>query len=374
MGLTLDLYLLRRFAVTILASFVAVFALVVLVDLVELIGDNARARIGIGALLGLAALHAPSLLLAAAPFTVLVAALFCFALLNRRAELIVIRASGVSLWRLLAPAVLMAAAVGVFALTVYHPIAATFTARYEVLREHYFGTGRSRLTVSREGVWLRQSGEAEQIIIHARRAIGSIGRLSVVSLFRFDRDGRLIERIEARAALLEPGAWRLTEARRWNFLGLDLSQASEAGLATRASGPGEIRIPTDLTVARIEESFSPPEAVTFLALPRFIELLEGAGFSAARHRLYYHGLLALPLVFVAMVLIGAAFALRPPRFGGLGRMALACVLTGFAYFVLSDVAEALGASATVSPMAAAWTPPLAALLLALGLLLHLEER
>lgn len=373
MGMTLDLYIARRLAAAIVLALAAVFGLAVVVELVELTGDNAKAQVGFGQLLGLAVLHAPSVVMTAGPFVVLVAALACFALLNRRAELIVIRASGVSLWRLLLPAMLVAAALGLFAVTIYQPVAATFTARYEVLRDAYFGGGRSQLTISREGLWLRQGDARGQTVIRARRAIGTTGRLSVVSVFRFDAGDRLVERIEARAALLEPGAWRLTEAWRWRFVGIDLS-VSEAGLATQAEGPAEVRVPTDLTEARIEESFAGPQTIGFWELPRFIELLEAAGFSPARHRLHYHGLMAIPLVSVAMVLIGAAFALRPLRFGGLGRMALGCVLTGFAYFTLSDVAQALGASATVSPVAAAWTPPLAALLLALGLLLHLEER
>ena len=74
-----------------------------------------------------------------------------------------------------------------------------------------------------------------------------------------------------------------------------------------------------------------------------------------------------------MVLFGAAFSTRHARFGGLGVMALGCVLTGFAYFFLSDVAQALGASGAVPAALAAWGPPAAAVLLATGLLLHLED-
>jgi lipopolysaccharide export system permease protein len=54
-------------------------------------------------------------------------------------------------------------------------------------------------------------------------------------------------------------------------------------------------------------------------------------------------------------------------------MALGCVLSGFGYFFLSDIATALGALGAVPVMIAAWAPPTAAVLLALGLLLHLED-
>ena len=50
---------------------------------------------------------------------------------------------------------------------------------------------------------------------------------------------------------------------------------------------------------------------------------------------------------------------RHVRFGGLGYMALGCVVAGFGYFFLSDIANALGASGAVPVMLAAWAPPMA---------------
>ncbi|HLS18824.1 MAG TPA: LptF/LptG family permease, partial [Paracoccaceae bacterium] len=98
-----------------------------------------------------------------------------------------------------------------------------------------------------------------------------------------------------------------------------------------------------------------------------------SGFSSSRHRLHWLRLAAQPAVFVAMVLIGAVFSMRHQRFGGLGYMALATVIAGFGYFFLSDIAGALGASGAIPVMLSGLGPPLAAVLLSLGLLLHLED-
>ncbi len=101
--------------------------------------------------------------------------------------------------------------------------------------------------------------------------------------------------------------------------------------------------------------------------------MEEAGFSGRRHRLFLQSELAKPALFAAMVLIGAAFALRPARFGQVGVMIVLAVLAGFSLYFLKDFAESLGASGAIPLMVAAWTPPIAAILLALGLLLHLED-
>jgi lipopolysaccharide export system permease protein len=142
---------------------------------------------------------------------------------------------------------------------------------------------------------------------------------------------------------------------------------------TRAVPLERMRIPTDLTAEHIQESFAPPETISFWKLPGFIALLEQSGFSSSRHKMHWYRLLSAPVVFVAMVLVGAAFSMRHFRVSGLGFAALGCLIAGFGYFFLSDIANALGASGAVPVMIAAWAPPLSAALFALGLLLHLED-
>jgi len=373
MSPTLSLYIARRFLGIVLACFVSVYLLVVLVDTVELLRAGADSRAGFAELLGMALLHAPSITVTAAPFTVLLAGMVCFAMLARSSELVVTRAAGVSVWRLLAPALAVAALLGVFVFTAYNPVASALATRFEALEERLFQRSSSRLSVSADGLWLRQGGPDGQTVIHAERAGRDVDRLWRVSVFRFGLDDRLSRRIEAQSALLTDRAWRLTGVRDWDLLAIAAGDNSGATMPTQPAVLDEMMLPTDLTPARIRESFAAPETISFWKLPEFIRLLDEAGFSSNRHRLHWYGLLALPLVFAAMLLIGAAFSMRHARFGGLGFMALGCVLCGFGYFFLSDIAAALGGSGSVPVAVAAWAPPLSAVLFALGLLLHLED-
>jgi lipopolysaccharide export system permease protein len=54
-------------------------------------------------------------------------------------------------------------------------------------------------------------------------------------------------------------------------------------------------------------------------------------------------------------------------------MVLYAMLAGFAIFFLRNFAQALGETGQIPILVAAWSPPLAAALFALGLLLHLED-
>ena len=373
MRMTLWMYIARRFLTMVLATFLAVITLVVIVDLVELLRSNKQGNAGFLDLIGMAFLHAPSITITAAPFAVLLASMMCFAMLARSSELVVTRAAGVSVWRLMSPAIVVAIGLGVFSFAVYNPIASAFAAKFESLEQRFFDRTSSKLAVSSGGLWLRQGSEEGQTVIRAKRASGDIQRLWDVSIFQFDQNDRQIGRMNARSAVLEDRQWRLNGVRRWDLLE-DAAENTDAALTeTVAIAVDEMYISTDLTVEHILDSFAAPETISFWKLPGFIQILEESGFSSNRHRMHWFGLISAPVIFVAMVLVGAAFSMRHARFGGLGVMALGCVMSGFAYFFLSDSANALGASGSVPVTLAAWAPPLSAVLFALGLLLHLED-
>lgn len=373
MKLTLWFYIARRFLAIALAAFLAVFTLVVIVDLVELMRSNRNGQAGFADLVGMALLHAPSVTITAAPFTILLASMTCFALLARSSELVVTRAAGVSVWRLISPALMSAALLGIIACTTYNPVASAFAAKFETLEQRYFDRSSSRLAVSGGGLWLRQGNEQGQTVIRAKRASGTIERLWDVSIFQFDPNDQLFRRLSARSAVLADRAWRLNGVLRWDMDGSPEADPDNALVETRAIAVDEMYISTDLTLEHIQDSLAAPQTIGFWSLPGFIAVLEESGFASARHKMHWFGLLSSPIVYIAMVLIGAAFSMRHARFGGLGFMALGCVMAGFGYFFLSDIANALGASGSVPVVLAAWAPPVSAVLFALGLLLHLED-
>ncbi|SFI76759.1 LPS export ABC transporter permease LptG [Albimonas pacifica] len=388
---TLSLYVMRRFVGAFTAAFAAVLLLVVLVDLVEQMRRSAGTATNFSQVLELSLLHAPSLMMEILPFLTLIAALTCFARLARSSELVVTRAAGVSVWRLIAPAVAAAALGGVLAFSVLDPLSAGLLQRFERQEARWIKDRASLLSVSGNGLWLRQAGGEGQTVVHAQRANGDGTQLWRVSLFRFAEGDRLAARVEAARAVLEPGRWVLYDVREWDLAQPTARSSPEGGTPpageTDAQAQAELGVapamgwtdleqltlPTELTRAQILESFASPGTISFWALPGFIKGLEAAGVSAARHRMHWQAQLALPLLLPAMVLIGAAFSMRHVRFGGLGLMALGAIGTGLAYFFLANVTQAFGGSGAIAAPLAAWIPPVAMTLFALGLLLHLED-
>ncbi len=310
-------------------------------------------------------LQAPKVVYEAFPLVLMLASLVTFLRLARTSELVVMRAAGVSALRLIAIPGFAALALAVILVGLVNPLVAAAIKRGAAVEDSLRGREPSRLSFSNDGLWLRQSDPQGQTVIQAARANPDGTLLRQVRMHRFDREGGLYSRIEAKTARLGFGSWLLTGAARWD-------RASDGRFEKSPETVG-LRLPTDLTSGQILDSFSPPETLSFWQLGRFIRQMEDAGFSGRRHRLFLQSELAKPALFTAMVLIGAAFALRPARFGQVGVTVLLAVLAGFALYFLKDFAESLGASGALPLLVAAWTPSIAAILLALGLLLHLED-
>jgi lipopolysaccharide export system permease protein len=281
--------------------------------------------------------------------------------LTRSNELIVARAAGISVWQFLTPAVIVALLVGVFAVTIFNPVASLAAARFERLNARILKESSDDLLLSSSGLWLRQSdGRRNQLIIHAERRGAKGFVLDGVTAFLFDGPTRYAARIDARTATLENGEWLIADGLRW---ALDRPPQHFAAL----------RLATQLTPSKIEESFASPETMSFWELPGFIALLEESGFPAQRHRLHFDVLLARPFLLSAMVLVGATFSLRTQRAGRVVAMIVAGVVSGFALYVLSDVVFALGLAGRVPVALAAWTPTGICLIFGASLLLHLED-
>ena len=203
-------------------------------------------------------------------------------------------------------------------------------------------------------------------MIHAERANLDGTELFEVTFLTFAKDGTPVTRIMATGARLEPGYWAISGGKSW-----PMDAANPEQNAARLKDGTAIL--TDLTRDRIRDSFGTPSAIGFWDLPAYIQRLEQAGFSARSHKVWYQMELAQPLLLAAMVLIAAGFTMRHARIARTSSLVLTALLCGFAVFFLRNFGQILGDNGELPVYLAAWTPPIAATMLALGLLLHLED-
>ena len=361
-GKTLSRYIAVRFLAWWSGIPGAMVVIIFLLDYIELIRRGAtRPGATLLVLLEMAALKQPYMAQQILPFTILFGTMMLFWRMTRSNELVIARAAGVSAWQFLAPSLAVAFVIGAVAVTVFNPIASILQARYESIEARVFRSNFDKLMFSNTGFWLRQSDETgAAAVIHADRMQMPEARLENVTVLTFVNDIHLIGRIDAAAASLEDGKWRISDGARW--------------APGRPPAPFQVYdLPTNLTSTKIQEGFAAPETMSFWQLPGFITLLQNSGFSTQRHRLYFDTLLARPFLITSMVMVAAVFSLRMQRRGGVAAMIAAGIASGFGLYFLSDEVFALGLAGTIPVALAAWIPAGVSWLLGASLLFHLED-
>jgi lipopolysaccharide export system permease protein len=358
---TLARYFGFRFFGVVVAVFCGLFVLVVMVDFVEMLRrtagiENASAL----TILTITLCRAPHITERVLPFTILVGGMICYLNLSRRLELVVARASGMSAWQFLMPAIVVSVLLGILSVTVYNPVSAVLREQSQRMESELFGQASRNLLEIGSGFWVRQKSAEGQAIINAKESRQQGVELGGVTVFKFDDADNVLGRIDAKKAILQDRNWRLEGAR----------------VFTEGQPPEDhafLDLSTHLTRAQVQESFATPETVPFWQLSSFIQLAENSGFAAIGYRLQYYQLLLLPIYLAAMVLLGAAVSLRLFRFGGVQKMVIGGIAGGFLLYVLSKIVGDLSKAGLVSAVVAAALPPFAGGVTAVTALLYQED-
>lgn len=375
---TLSLYLVKCYALNLLVLILALLSVIYLFDTVELIRRASKHEdIPLYVILQMGLFKLPEVGQTLFPFAILFSAMFTFWQLTRRYELIVVRASGFSVWQFLTPIAGLAILVGLLQMSVINPIGATLVSKFEQMERSYLARQENQIAVFREGLWLRQAVMIESetsltdsssengliagyVILHATKVQQPDWVLQNVTALFFTEENNFLQRIDSKSATLKDKIWTLHDA--------DIHKADFEHIKTQS-----YKLPTTLTIQDIEESFSSPNSMSFWKLPDHIRTLERTGFDATRLKVHYQNLLSQPLLFAAMILLAATVSMRPPRSKGAFITISVGIFIGFLVFFLSSFLQALGSSGQIPVFLAAWSPALICFLLGLSAMLTIED-
>lgn len=365
MRFTLDKYIAARIFSGISVTFIIITGVIMLVDFVERSRDiGSSGDTSMSDVLKLTALNAPRLLEKTIPFVVLFGVMGALFSLNRCSELIIMRASGLSAWRFLRPAVLVTLVLGVIWAIAFNPMAAFTTQKYQTIEKHISGIGLS--VFPRDGrIWLREGREGGQVVIRAESVDLENRTLLNASFYYFDYDPerRLVfsTRYDAKTAkLYKSNYWLLSHVTE-----------NESGKPVRTynSMSKTTSITWDTLRSRAQTNKNPP----FWQLRREINKASAAGFDATPLIMQYHRLLALPVTLLAMTIVAACASLNLVRAGGSLRLLITGGALGFGIYFVDNIISAFGKTGMLPALLAAWSVPLFVLCSGLIYLSKIED-
>ena len=308
----------------------------------------------------MAFLNIPSVIELILPFGLLAGSMMCFDAWNRSNEFVVTRGFGRSIWSVLSPAICAAALVGVIFVSIVNPIGSVTSTQYESKMNSIFGEGPQRLSVSADGLWLRDDHADGRFIIHGDTLDVETANIMNPIIYAFSADGDLGERTKASMMRLTEAGWMLDDAVQWDTEG-------------NRREIGTILLPTGLAALDLEQSSAPPNSIAIFSLPAFINLLESAGLPTVDHRLYLHKLLSLPFLMVGLAMLGARFTLTNMTRGRRVHLFTRGAVISVTVFLFGQLMYVLGISMRLPPILAAWAPAAMVILAGAILLARLDE-
>jgi lipopolysaccharide export system permease protein len=358
----LETYLFTSCLKSIGGALLVVISIISLLDYME-VSKNLSGADNVSGLtiIGLVLQKSPSIILILMPFAFLFGSQFAFITLNRRSELIAMRAAGVSAWRFIWPATLASFFIGILTIGIFNPLASLGKQNFDQMMLSL----ENRLPVQTDqALYLRQGDGKRQVVIRSEGHNPSTANLQKASFWVYDIDDKgipsFIERLDAQSATLRKGVWDLKNVYK--------------------SSPGEGRfyfdklsLSSNLEPEKAFVQYKSTQSVPFWKLNELISQAENSGFSSNDYKMKWHELLSTPLMFAAMTALGAAFSLRLMRLGNISQLVVSGLGLGFVIFFVNQIFTSMGKAEVIPTALAGWSPAILAALSACLLIILTED-
>ncbi len=355
----LDIYLLRRFFYHFALMMTVFVFLFETFTFFELLDDIARHRVPFLTVVNYFRYLTPYLLYNLAPLGALVAVLVTLGVMSKNNEIVAIKASGISLYRLAIPLLLAGLALAATMLVLDDTYLPYANQRQDALRNQI--KGRPPQTYTHPQRWI--FGENSKIYNYDLfdPAQNLFGGLSVIELNPATFSVR--RRIFASRA-------RWSDSQKLWVLESGWIRDFSDGTVARyerfnAAAPEELTEPPSYFNREIRQAFQ----LSWRELRRYINDLHKAGFDVSNLTVQWHVKIAFPLIAPISMLLAIPFAFLVGTRGAVGGIAIG-LLIGIIYWSLARLLDAMGGVGQLPPFLAGWSPDL--IFLFLGLYSYLK--
>jgi len=292
------------------------------------------------------ALTTPQSLYELFPMAALLGSLMGMGTLAANSELIAMRASGLSIWRIvrsvLQVGVLMLA-LAVLLGEVVAPVAEQYAQHLRVA-----ATNQGISFLGGEGLWVRD----DRLYINARRVLDR-ERMADLTVYEFDDDARLKMATRATLAEFSAGQWILHDVQQSGFSGGGV----EVGRFDTVSWPS-LLTPDLLGIVMLK-----PKTMSARDIGQLVDYLADNGLDTRQYRFAFWSRFMTPVSSLVMLFISVPFVFSGLRSVSAGQRIFVGVLVGFGFYILSQVAAQMGQVYSLPPLAVMMLPNLLFLLI-----------
>ncbi len=352
-------YLAREIYTSIALVLSALLMLFAFFDLMGELSALGRGNYHLGYILLYVLLTLPGITYELFPVAILIGTIFALAQMAAHSELVVYRASGVSLRQMVValfkiglPLVLLSYLCG----EMLAPPSERLAQKVKLKAQN----AEVSLREFRSGVWVKD----EHSFVNVRNVLPDTSLLNV-SIYEFDEHYHLNSiTVAKRAAFVEKNRWQLEEVKQTRFSDQGATVNNQASLEWRSV----------LNPAILSVLLAVPEKMSAWNLYQYIQHLRDNNQKTARYEIAMWNKLVYPLAVLVMLLLALPFATQQRREGGVSGKIFLGIVLGLAFHFVGQLFSRLGAINEWQPMLSVMAMPLTFLLLAVGMLWLTERR
>ena len=285
-------------------------------------------------------------------YAILFGSVIYFLELRKTNELLILRINGISLWKTFIIVSIVPLMLGFISIFILNPIISFSQKIYSVHHENIFGKGSYSITISNQGLWLRDRSNLGEIIIKGVYLDSTNARIKKPVFFLINSDTKLTKRIDADWAYLENQNWHLKNVK-----------ADGESFNTSK----KLIIKSVLTKDDLKYTSNNQYSLNIFEIPKFIKILDSTGIPSIEYKVYFHKIFSQPVAFIGIIVLTGSLIFRkhsrlPPT-----KTISFTIIGSFLYFFLQRLLIALGTSEQMPIIVATWIPSI--ILLGLGLLI-----
>ena len=358
------IYLFRYMLRHILVTGLILVLIIYFIDVVELLRRSSNnEKLSFLTAITMSMFKTPASIPTILPMIVIIGASIGFYRLGRRNEILIAQANGLSVLRILLGPMLAVGVLSGALLTVIDPIVAATNNQYTSIEEQVFGVRRSKLTVSTEGIWLRDRTPFRHLIISGKRIERpELDILDIIDgeVYTFDSDNKWRAHYLPEVLKFKDNQWHIQGGRVLHNDG-------------NVSPVYSLTLSSSLTHTDLTNSHKKPETIALWEVWHYINVLDNAGLSSLGHRAYFYYQASTFLVLMGMLLIAAHFWLRRHEEKSIKQRAITALILLVGFYFFKSVMYTYGASGQLLPIVAGIAPGVILSTLGLASLLRVDQ-
>ncbi|MBT5031352.1 MAG: LPS export ABC transporter permease LptG [Proteobacteria bacterium] len=352
---TLDIYIGRNVMQQTMVVFAVLLGLFTFISFIDELGDLGTGDYGIVQLIQFVVLSIPMLVYEVFPMAALLGCILALSAMARDSELVVMRAAGISINRLVISVLKVGAILAIGAIAIGELVTPfTEDKALKIKNESMQGNLRQQ---SDFGVWMRD----EDTYVKIGEVLPDLSLLDV-KIFEFDEAGRLRALSSAEQGQYVNNRWTLTGLNRTQIF----AESSNSAVIEAAYWNTEVD-PAILQVFLIQ-----PEQLSAWQLYKYIDHLDANKQDTANYELVFWQKIIVPFTTAVMLMLAIPFVFVQTRGGGLGRSLFIGIMVGLGFFVVNKSFTYFVLLYNIPPLFGAISPTLVVLLISTSLLRKLN--